>query len=202
MNAPSGSRPRLVLATLNRAKAREMAGLLATFPFEIEILADTPGAALPPETVDSYRENAIIKARTAALLTGALALADDSGLEVDALNGRPGVLSARYGRAGLDDAGRCAFLLEEIRNVPPARRTARYRCVVALVDAAGRERVAEGIVEGIIAEAPRGDSGFGYDPIFVYPPLGRTFAELAPAEKARVSHRARAVEAARALLTG
>lgn len=201
-SASSPSRPLLVLATLNRAKGRELAALLGDLPFDVRPLADVPGAALPEETEGSYRGNALLKARAAARLTGAWALADDSGLEVDALAGAPGVRSARYGDAGLDDAGRCALLIEALRGVPPARRTARYRCVVAVVDPTGREHVTEGVAEGVIAEAPRGTQGFGYDPVFFSPPLGRTFAELSPEEKARVSHRGQAMRAARGILTG
>src|SRR5581483_11088276 len=161
----------------NRAKARELAGLLADLPFEVRALAEVPGATLPEETGATYRDNALLKARAAAA-TGALALADDSGLEVDALGGAPGVRSARLGGPGLDDAGRCAHLLEALQGVPPEARTARFRCAVALVDPAGAERVVEGVVEGVILPAPRGSGGFGYDPLFLYPPLGRTFAEL------------------------
>lgn len=199
-SAPSPSRPPLVLATLNRSKGRELASLLDSIPYDVRLLADTPGARLPEETEETYRGNALLKARAAARLTGHTALADDSGLEVDALGGAPGVRSARFGGAGLDDAARTALLLRilgERRGVP---RSARFRCVIAIVDGAGRERVVEGAVQGVIAEAPRGSGGFGYDPVFVYPPLGRTFAELTDDEKARVSHRAMAVRAARALL--
>ncbi len=201
-SASSPSRPLLVLATLNRAKGRELAALLGDLPVEVRTLGDFPGATLPEETEDSYRGNALLKARAAAKLAGAWALADDSGIEVDALAGAPGVRSARYGGPGLDDAGRCALLLEALRGVPPERRTARFRCVVAVVDPAGREWLAEGVAEGVIAEAPRGAHGFGYDPIFFYPSLGRTFAELPPEDKARVDHRGQAVRAARRFLTG
>jgi XTP/dITP diphosphohydrolase len=193
-------RPRLVVATLNRAKGRELLALLGDVPYEVVLLADVPGASLPEETGATYRENALIKARAAARATGALALGDDSGLEVDALDGAPGLHSARFGGRGLDDAGRTALLLERLRGVPPARRTARFRCVIALVDPQGGERVVEGTVEGVIAEAPRGAGGFGYDPVFVYPPLGRTFGELPAEAKQRVDHRGAAIRAVRPLL--
>ncbi len=196
----SRSKPVLVLATLNPSKGRELVGLLGEVPFEIRLLADVPGARLPEETGATYSENALVKARTAAALTGALALGDDSGLEVDALGGAPGLYSARFGGPGRDDRGRLQLLLERLRGVPPARRTARFRCVIALAGPAGVEKVVEGVAEGVIAEAPRGSGGFGYDPVFFYPPLGRTFAELSDAEKARVSHRGLALEAARRLL--
>ena len=196
------ARPLLVLATLNRAKGRELVALLGDLPFEVRTLGEFAGAALPDETEDSYRGNALLKARAGARVARAWGLADDSGIEVDALGGAPGVRSARYGGPGLDDAGRCALMLEALRGVPPQKRTARFRCVVAVVDPRGHEWLAEGVAEGLIAEAPRGTHGFGYDPIFVYPPLGRTFAELRPEAKARVDHRGQAVRAARRFLTG
>ena len=196
----SSSRPRLVVATLNPAKARELASLLGDIPFEVVGLSTIPGAALPPEGDDSYRANALAKARAAARLSAAVALADDSGLEVDALDGRPGVRSARHGGAGLSDADRCAALLAELKGVPPERRTCRFRCVIALAAPDGREEVVEGVAEGRIPDALRGTGGFGYDPLFFYPPLGRTFAELDPAVKNRVSHRGKALALAREVL--
>ena len=201
-NGSSRSRPPLVLATLNRSKGRELASLLHGIPYDLRLLADTPGVRLPEETEDTYRGNALLKAHAAARLTGHTALADDSGLEVDALDGGPGVRSARFGGAGLDDAGRTALLLKTLSERPGAPRSARFRCVIAIVDTMRRERVVDGAVEGVIAAAPRGSGGFGYDPVFLYPPLGRTFAELTDEEKARVSHRAIAARAARAMLIG
>jgi XTP/dITP diphosphohydrolase len=201
-SASSSSRAVLVLATLNPAKGRELVALLGDVPFEIRLLADVPGARLPEETGATYAENALVKARTTAGLTGSLSLGDDSGLEVDALGGEPGLYTARFGGPGLDDRGRWQLLLERLRGVPPARRTARFRCVIALAGPAFGEKVVEGVAEGVIAEAPRGASGFGYDPVFFHPPLGRTFAELSDAEKARVSHRGLALAAARRLLAG
>ena len=201
-SASSVSRPRLVLATLNPGKVLELAALLAGVPFEVVALAAFPGATLPEEGADSYRDNALLKARAVARAEGAWALGDDSGLEVDALDGAPGLYTARFGGPGLDDQGRRELLLERLRGVPPARRTARFRCVIALAGPARAEKVVEGVAEGVIAEAPRGSGGFGYDPVFFYPPLGRTFAELSDEEKARVSHRGLALAAARRLLTG
>jgi XTP/dITP diphosphohydrolase len=200
-SAPSRSSPRLILATLNPAKGRELLELLGDVPFDVKLLADLPGARLPDETGQTYAENALEKARAGARLTGALALGDDSGLEVDALGGAPGLYTARFGGQGLDDHGRWRLLLDKLRDVPPARRTARFRCVIALAGGGRAEAVVEGVAEGLIAEAPQGRGGFGYDPVFFYPPLDRTFAELSDAEKARVSHRGRALAAARALLT-
>ena len=166
------------------------------------MLADYPGAMAPEESETTYRGNALLKARAAARLTGQWSLGDDSGLEVDGLGGAPGLHSARYGGPGLDDAGRRALLLDALREVPDDRLTARFRCVIAIVDPEGREWVVEGVADGTIARAPRGRGGFGYDPLFYYPPLGRTFGELSDAEKSRVSHRARAVVLARRILTG
>ncbi len=201
-SAASSSKRTVVLATLNSGKARELARLLGDLPIALLSLADVPGAALPEETGATYAENALLKARAAARLTGRAALGDDSGLEVDALGGAPGLHSARFGGPGLDDAGRVALLLERLREVPAGRRGARFRCVIALVDEAGRERTVEGVAEGEIAAAPRGTGGFGYDPVFYYPPLRRTFGELGDREKESLSHRARAARAARGLLTG
>jgi XTP/dITP diphosphohydrolase len=196
----SSSKPRLVIATLNRGKGRELLALLGHLPYEVTLLADLPGATLPDETGSTYRENALLKARAAARATGALCLGDDSGIEVDALGGAPGLYSARFGGPDLDDAGRYTLLLERLRGVPAARRTARFRCVIALVDPAGAERLVEGVVEGLIADAPRGNGGFGYDPVFFYPPLARTFGELPAEAKHRVDHRGAAARAARTLL--
>jgi XTP/dITP diphosphohydrolase len=199
-SARSTSRPVLVLATLNPHKGRELLALLGAVPFQIKLLSEFPGAQLPEETGQTYAENAVVKARTAARLTSALALGDDSGLEVDALGGAPGLHTARFGGPGLSDRGRWELLLERLRDVPPARRTARFRCVIALARPARGEQVVEGVVEGVIAEAPRGNGGFGYDPVFFYPPLGRTFGEISDEEKQRVSHRGKALAAARRLL--
>jgi XTP/dITP diphosphohydrolase len=164
-------------------------------PYELMLLADVPGATLPEETGATYDENALIKARAAMRATGATALADDSGIEVDALGGGPGLHSARWGGSELDDAGRNALLLERLRGLPAERRTARYRCVIAVVEPGGRERVVEGSVAGQITEAPRGTGGFGYDPLFFAPELGMTFAEAGIGPKSDLSHRARAMRA-------
>ena len=177
-----------------------MAALLPGVPFRILDLGGFPGITLPPEGVSSYAGNALAKARAVAAAAGALALADDSGLEVDALGGRPGVLSARYGGEGLSDAERCEVMLRELAGVPPEKRTARYRCVIALCEPAGREATAEGVVEGVLLEAPRGRGGFGYDPLFYCPPLGATFAEIPAEAKHAVSHRGRAMARARDIL--
>jgi XTP/dITP diphosphohydrolase len=191
--------PRLVLATANAAKASELGALLAGLGYDIVTLQGYPGVRMPPEGEASYLANARAKARVAAAAAGAVALGDDSGLEVDALGGRPGPASARYGGPGLSDAGRLACLLREMAGA--GARGARFRCVLALVAPWGAEATVEGIVEGVLTESPRGQGGFGYDPIFLLPALGRTLAELSPAEKQRVSHRGQAVARARPILT-
>jgi len=177
-----------------------MAALLADLPYRIQDLAEFPGVVLPPEGETSYAENALGKARAVTAATGLPALADDSGIEVDALEGRPGVVSARYGGEGLTDLERNALMLQELKGVPAARRTARYRAVIAVTAPDGREATMEGTVEGILLEAPRGAGGFGYDPLFYYPPLGATFAEISAEAKHAVSHRGRAMGQARELL--
>jgi XTP/dITP diphosphohydrolase len=199
--ASSPSDSRLVLATLNRAKAREIEVLLGVVPFRIVALADLTDASRPEETADTYAGNALLKARAASRLTGSLALADDSGLEVDALGGAPGPRSARYGGEGLSDVERVRLLLDALKGVPSLERRATFRCVTALVYPSGREQLAEGSVDGVITESPRGTGGFGYDPVFFYPPLDRTFAELSSREKQAVSHRAVALAAVRRALT-
>ena len=195
-------RPRLTLATANAAKARELRALLAGTGYEIRTLGDHPGLALPPEGETSYAENARRKAEVVVAAVGTIALADDSGLEVDVLGGRPGLASARYGGPGLDDAARVARLLAEVGAEVGAARpcTARFRCVVALAAPWGEVVTVEGVLEGELVRAPRGVGGFGYDPVFLVPELGRTLAELPPDEKHRVSHRGRAVALVRPTL--
>ena len=195
----SASDRRLVLATGNRVKGRELAALLIGLPYRVEDLSAYPQIILPPEGEVSYQENALGKARAVTRAIGTLALADDSGIEVDAFEGRPGVLSARYGGEGLTDTDRNVLMLRELAGVPPARRTARYRAVIAVTGPDGREATVEGTVEGVIRDSPRGDGGFGYDPIFYYPPFGGSFGEVSPTAKHAVSHRGRAIALARAL---
>ncbi len=196
---PSSSDRSLVLATANRAKARELRALLGGVPYQVLDLTDFP-VSLPAEGAESYADNALLKARAIAGATRRLALANDSGIEVDALHGRPGVLSARHGGEGASDESRCLEMLRELRDVPTARRTARYRCVVPLCTRDGREETVEGVVEGIILDGPRGRGGFGYDPVFYYPPLEATFAELCFEAKQAVSHRGQAMARARHIL--
>lgn len=186
--------PRLVVASGNAGKIAEIAELLRESGWRVERPSDLGlGAVDVVETGRSYLENAVAKAVAYVRVAGMPALADDSGLEVDALDGRPGVRSARYGGGGLGDRARWERLLAEMEGVPPRARGARFRAVVALALPGGAVHVREGVVEGRIAPAARGEGGFGYDPVFEVPD-GRTMAELG-AEKQRYSHRARAVRA-------
>ncbi len=183
---------RLVLATANPDKARELAALLEGFD-----VSPRP-ASLPDvdETADTLEGNARLKAAAVMHATGKPAVADDTGLEVDALGGRPGVFAARYAGPGATYADNVNKLLRELEGVPAERRTATFRTVAVALFPDGREVVAEGRVTGTIAEAPRGEGGFGYDPVFVPDGGdGRTFAEMTAEEKSAVSHRGRAVRA-------
>jgi XTP/dITP diphosphohydrolase len=186
----------LVAATGNPGKRRELQALLADPAITWRSLADYP--ALPPvsEDGDTFLANARLKAQAVARHTGCPALADDSGLCVDALDGLPGVRSARFAAdagAGSGDAANVALLLDRLRGVAPEQRSAHFHCAIVVAHPDGRELVAEGRCDGRIAAAPRGGGGFGYDPVFLFG--DRTFAEMAAAEKDRVSHRARAIAA-------
>jgi XTP/dITP diphosphohydrolase len=183
---------RLVVASRNPGKVRELRELLRGAPVEILGLDAHPRVPAVAEEGDTYLDNARAKARAAAHFTGLPALADDSGLEVDALGGAPGARSARFAGEAASDADNVSLLLERLRGVPAARRTACFRCVLVVARPDGTELTAEGICEGLIALAPRGANGFGYDPVFYYPPAGATFAEMRVADKDRVSHRAAA----------
>jgi XTP/dITP diphosphohydrolase len=187
---------KVVVATRNRGKLREIVPLMADLAFELVTIDElAPDAELREDGV-TFEENALAKARQAARATGLPAIADDSGLEVDALDGAPGVYSARYAGAGATDDRNNAKLLEALRDVPAAGRTGRYRCVATYVDPArGIEIARAGACEGEILEAPRGTGGFGYDPFFLVPALGRTMAEIPLDQKNRLSHRAAAFSA-------
>lgn len=185
---------KIVLATYNPGKAREFAALLADLAVEIvpQSVFTVPEAE---ETGPSFVENAILKARNAAVHTGLSALADDSGLVVDALGGAPGVYSARYAGPGAGDRANLDKLLTELREVPAERRAARFQCVLALLrhPADPAPLICQGSWEGVIAFEPRGANGFGYDPVFFVPTEQRTAAELDLATKNRLSHRGRAL---------
>jgi len=191
----------IVLATHNPGKLAELRSLFASLPIEVVPIRDiVPGYGAPNEDGATFEENALKKARAAADATQLVAIADDSGLEVDALGGRPGVRSARFAREGATDAENNAALLQALDEVEDAARAARFRCVIVLVDPFSdgqKPAVVEGRCEGAIARSARGESGFGYDPLFIVAGGTSTFAELGEAEKNTISHRGKA---ARALL--
>jgi XTP/dITP diphosphohydrolase len=180
----------IVLATTNAGKLGEIRALLAGLPLDVRTLADYPAVAPPEETGETFAENARQKALFYARHTGDLVVAEDSGLEVDALGGAPGVRSARFG-GDTTYPEKFALIEERLRGVPPAARTARFVCAVAVAERRQIVFEARGTVEGLVATEPRGTGGFGYDPIFFYPPFGSTLAE-APERKSSVSHRGNA----------
>lgn len=186
---------KLVLATFNRDKARELRALLALPGVELADLADFPGAVSPDETGATLEENAALKAESALRHTGLAAIADDTGLEVDALNGAPGVHAARFAGDHASYSDNVRLLLEHLDGVPLERRGARFRTVCVALFPGGERLLGAGAILGRIAAAPRGDRGFGYDPVFEIAELGKTLGELTTEEKNARSHRARAVEA-------
>lgn len=187
---------KLLVATHNQGKVAEFADMLADLAIEWLSLDDVGVVEDVEETGSTFRENSLLKARAYAAKTGLLTLADDSGLEVDALEGAPGVYTARYGGAGLTAVQRYQKLLEAINHVPTPQRTARFRCVIAVVEPDGTILgESEGVCEGQIAQAAAGAGGFGYDPVFYLPQFGQTMAQLSSAEKHKISHRGRAVQA-------
>ncbi|HTQ07538.1 MAG TPA: RdgB/HAM1 family non-canonical purine NTP pyrophosphatase [Polyangiaceae bacterium] len=194
----------IVIATTNEGKLAELRALLSDLPLELLSVADVLGDKLSiNEDGSTFDQNALTKARAVCQATNLYALADDSGLEVDALGGRPGVRSARFANERATDAENNAALLRELEEIGDGGRAAKFRCVLALASPWALDRVetVEGSCDGFIARAPRGSGGFGYDPLFIVPELGnRAMAELSEAEKNGVSHRARAVRALRPLL--
>lgn len=195
--------PEIALATRNGHKIRELERICGDWPVSWvtaeDVVADFPDVE---ETGDTYLENAALKARAVATALGIPALADDSGIEVDALGGRPGVRSARYAGEGASDEENLLEMIRAIRGIPGGGRTARYRCLAVLSSPQGELTWAEGICEGTLETSPRGSGGFGYDPIFVPAGWDETMAELTPEQKDRISHRGRAFRALRAQLTG
>ncbi|MCI0576334.1 MAG: XTP/dITP diphosphatase [Chloroflexi bacterium] len=190
----------VLVATRNTGKVAELADLLRDLDVAWLSLDEAGVAFEVEETGETFEENAVLKATTYAGATGLLTLADDSGLEVDALGGRPGVYTARYGGAGLTSIQRYERLLQELAGVPWKRRTARFRCMIALAGPDGLIGTAAGVCEGRIAWEPAGSGGFGYDPVFYLPDQGLTMAQLPAEEKHKISHRGRAVAAVAPLL--
>jgi XTP/dITP diphosphohydrolase len=190
----------LLIATTNRHKLEEFRAIFHDLSYELLSLNDIQLDMDVEETGSTFRENAEIKALAYARATGLLTLADDSGLEIDALDGAPGVYSARF--AGVDTSyeERFRLIFKRLHGLPSSRRTARFRCVITIAESSGIYQSVEGVIEGVITEESRGTYGFGYDPIFLVPSLGKTTAELLPEHKNQISHRAQAVRLARTLL--
>lgn len=183
----------LVVATANPGKIAELAAALRGSGLRVESLDSLKDATPVEETGSTFEANARLKAEAYSTRTPHLVLADDSGLEVDALNGAPGVYSARYGGPTLTDPQRCDAILEALTDIPDGKRTARFRCVLALAKGGRTLATFNGVVQGTILRRPRGANGFGYDPIFFHAPSGKAFAELTREEKERVSHRGAAM---------
>ena len=196
----SASPQEVVIATRNPGKFREIKAILSSLPLKFLSLEDFPDLPEVVEDGATFAENAGKKARTIADSTGRPAIADDSGLVVDALQGRPGVYSSRYAGENATDRQRCQKLLEEMSSIPEGKRQARFVCVMAVALPRGRMEIVEGECPGWVTSTPRGKRGFGYDPIFFAPEFGKTMAELEPEEKNRISHRARALEKLKVIL--
>lgn len=196
------TRLKVLVASANRGKVSEYNSLLEGLDIELLSVQDAGVSGDVEETGSTYEENARLKAVTCAERSGLLTLADDSGLEVDALDGEPGVRSARYAGEDATDAERVAYLLNKLEGVPHEQRTARFVCVIAIATPAGEVTFCRGQCHGYIATQPRGDRGFGYDPAFLVLELGATMAELPPDVKNRISHRGRAATLAREVLQG
>lgn len=186
---------KVVLASKNAHKLKEISKITEKFDMEL-VLESQLGVDIDvEETGSTFEENSFIKAEAVMKATGLPALADDSGIAVDALNGEPGIYSARYGfDQSLDDWGRLELLLKNTEQVPDSNRQAQFVCVITLVTPEGQVIQARGEAHGELLRQPAGEGGFGYDPIFYYPPLGKSFAELSPEEKNQVSHRAQALK--------
>ena len=203
MEPPDADLPRLLVGSGNPGKLRELQAILAGVPVVLLSLGDLRGdlgLGAPPEAAETghtFLDNALLKARAYAAWSGLAAVADDSGLEVDALGGAPGVHSARYGGPDATDQANLDKLLRALKGVPPERRGARFRCVAVLADPTGESWHTEGVWEGRLLDAPRGSGGFGYDPIFVPTGWDHTSAEVDQATKDAASHRGRAFRALR-----
>jgi XTP/dITP diphosphohydrolase len=191
---------KLLVATHNQGKAREYRALLADLDLDVTNLDAVGITHDVEETGITFEENAVLKAREYAAMSGLLTWSDDSGLEIDALDGRPGVYSARYGGPGLTDRDRISVVLDELRDYPREQWTARFRCVVALVLPDGQLYTVQDTLEGVITDQPQGEHGFGYDPIFYLPEYQATLAQLVPEIKNEISHRGKASRSAKQLL--
>jgi XTP/dITP diphosphohydrolase len=189
----------IVVATSNQGKLAEIKHALKDLNIELLSLRDFPHIKDIPETGMTFEENALIKARTVASLTSKIAIADDSGIMVDALEGKPGVFSARFAGENATDEENNRKLLNLLKDVPLSERGATFVCVIAIVNGE-REQLVRGECRGFVTYEPKGNLGFGYDPLFYYPPLGKTFAEMLPDEKSAVSHRGRALKKLREIL--
>ena len=186
---------KVVLASKNRHKLVEISKITEKFDMELVLQSDLGVDIDVEETGTTFEENSFIKAEAVMKATGLPALADDSGIAVDALNGEPGIYSARYGfDESLDDWGRLELLLKNTEHVPDGQRQAQFVCVITMVTPDGQTIQARGEIHGELTREPAGENGFGYDPIFYYPPLGKTTAELSPEEKNEVSHRGNALK--------
>ena len=192
--------PKLLLATNNAGKVKEYRSLLRSIPFELVTPKELGISVDVEETGTTYEENARLKACTLAKKSGLLTLADDSGIEVDALNGAPGVMSARYAGENASDAERVHYLLSKLKDIPREKRTARFYCLIAIAQPDGQVQYCDGECKGIITFKPQGENGFGYDPIFFFPERGKTMAQLPLEIKNQISHRGRAAQKARLLL--
>jgi XTP/dITP diphosphohydrolase len=194
--SPPSTMKKLLLATTNAHKAHELASLLGDVPFVLTTPQEEGLSLEVEETGTTFEENAALKALAFAKASGLLSLADDSGIEIAALGGAPGIYSSRYAGPDVTDEGRVQFLLDKIKDVPDGKRQGRFRCVVAIAGPEGDVSFFQGTVEGVITFEPTGENGFGYDPIFFLPDRGCTTAQLAPEEKNRISHRGQAARAA------
>jgi len=192
--------PKLLLATTNEGKSREFRYLLKGVPFELVTPKELGTNVDVAEDKASYEENASLKAEAYAKASGIITLADDSGLEVDALNGEPGIRSARYAGEHAGDKDRVKYLLAKLEDVPPEKRNARFRCIIAIAVPGEKTVICRGDCPGFVTTEPRGENGFGYDPVFYFAELGKTMAELSMEQKGQVSHRGRAANEARRIL--